>query len=88
MTFDLPQETFDKLHAHATAAGYASTAAFLAALAEEPTADPSGGLPASELRASAAECDRTLLQMKSSGGLDLRESLRRLGSDRGFPLPE
>ncbi|MGL4513999.1 MAG: hypothetical protein ACRCT8_12985 [Lacipirellulaceae bacterium] len=88
MTFDLPQETFDKLNAHAVAAGYTSTAAFLAALADEPTADPSEGLPASELRASAAECDQTLAQMKAGSGRDLRESLAQLGARRGFPLSE
>lgn len=88
MQIDIPAEHYDGLARHAAAAGYGNVEAFIAALAEEPTADPRGPLTENELRRSAAECDRSIANIEAGAGRDLRQALLDLGRERGYAQPQ
>lgn len=84
MQIDVSAEHYDGLARHAAAAGYGNVEAFIAALANEPTADPRGALSEEELRRSAADCDSGIKAIEAGGGRDLREAILELGRQRGY----
>jgi hypothetical protein len=84
MQIDISSEHYERLVHQAKAAGYVNLEGFIAALAEEPTADPRGPLTEDALRESAAECERGIAQIEAGGGRDVREALLTLGRERGY----
>ncbi len=84
MHIDVSAEDYAGLVRHAVAAGYGNVEAFLAALADEPTADPCGMLSEDEVRRSAAECDAGIRSIEAGVGRDLREAMLELGRQRGY----
>jgi len=84
MQIDVSAEHYAGLVRRAVAAGYGNVEALLAALANEPTADPRGKLSEDEVRRSAAECDCGIQAIEAGGGHDLRDAMLELGRQRGF----
>ena len=84
MHIDVSAEDYAGLVRHAVAAGYGNVEAFLAALADEPTADPCGRLSEDEVRRSAAECDAGIRSIEAGASRDLREAMLELGRQRGY----